>query len=510
MSQQLYVMTPGNAQPQLLTVDEVAEKIKAGALPATVSCARLGESTWTAAKELPEVGKLLEGSGATPPPLMATRLSSSPIPMVMPTAAPVAGNDATTGVPPTVATPSPLLGTPAPTGSVGSGGGGADKAKALLETAKRTFDTARQSQTAVVGAGAGAGLLLLGIILLMWYRNSYSRGLVLEHVPEDCAVLGYVDIAGIATSDPVKSNYDKLLKSAKDTRDETLEKESKKIKERTDQAIHALDKQGIDERSVREVAMCVPTVEDDDGKSTSARPDEKGLILIGGTFRRGDVLKGIQEALEAGFNKEDLCKIDDDDGMKLMTCSFEVAFIKKVKFYAALVDGRVLAISPDKKILKTVKSAKDRAKTYGADKGEHVVVTTSEDAAGYDGSYSTIKLKIGSSDTVLTIDTRFDKKKGESKLAKLKDSDAYEKRKREHFKTAAKECFEKSPVDMLADAVEGAEVEAGDDGVKYSVKVSNKDLAKAIKAIADADKDELKKIGDAPSCVMRIVDPYVE
>ncbi len=509
MSQQLYVMTPGNAQPQLMTVDELAAKIKSGELQSSASCARLGESTWTPAKDLSELKSVLEGSVATPPPIAATRISSAPGPFagLTPAPAPVAGSPFANDVPPTVATPSPIGGTPAP-GPVGSSGG--DRAKALVAEAKKLLENARHSQTAVVGAGAGAGLLLLLIIVLTWYRNSYSRGLVLEHVPEDCAVLGYVDIAGIATSDPVRSLRDKLTKNAKDTWDEQLEKEGKKQKERAEQAIAALQKQGLDDRSVREMAMCIPSVEDDDGKTKMASPEEKGLVLLGGTFRKGDVLKGIQESLEAALNKEDLCKVDDDDGLRLMTCTFEVPFIKKVKLYAALVEGRVLAISPDKKTIKGVKSAKDRAKTYSADKGEHVVFTTSEDAATYDGSYSTMKLKIGSNDTVLTVETHYDKKKGEAKIAKLKDGDAFEKRKREHFKTAAKECFEKSPIDMLADAVEGAEVEASDDSVKYTIKVSNKDLGKAIKALADADKDELNKIGNTSGCVTKIVDPYVE
>jgi hypothetical protein len=487
VGQQLYVMTPGNAQPQLMTAEEVAAKIQAGTLPGTASCAPLGESTWTSAKDVPDVAKILESAPA-PAPIAETRANGGE------PAAPTLGA-------PNGATPPPGAAAPS---------GGQDKAKALIADAKKAFDKAKGSQTAVVGAGAGVGLLLILIIAFVWYRNSYPRGLVLEHVPEDCAMLAYVDAAGIVTSDPVRQNWDKLLKSAKDAREDALEKQSKKDKERVEAAIAALEKQGLDEKSIREFAMCVPTVEDDDGKTTAARPDDKGLLLLGGTFRRGDVLKGIQEALEAALHKEDLCKIDDDDGLRLMTCSIDVLIIKKVKIYAAIVDGRVLAISPDRKILKSAKAAKSRAKTYSADKGEHVVFFTSEETASYDGAYGTVKLKIGSSDTVITFDTRYDKKKGESKIDKLKDAAAYEKRKREHFKTAAKECFEKSPIDMLADAVEAAEVEVGDDSVKYTIKFANKDLTKAIKAIADADTAELGKIGDAPSCVKRIVEPYVE
>ncbi len=52
---QLYVMVPGNAQPQLLALDEVARRIRAGELPETANVARLGETTWSPAKDLPEI-----------------------------------------------------------------------------------------------------------------------------------------------------------------------------------------------------------------------------------------------------------------------------------------------------------------------------------------------------------------------------------------------------------------------------------------------------------------------
>ena len=106
-----------------------------------------------------------------------------------------------------------------------------------------------------INAGAAAlGVIVLGAIGLTIYRNSYSRGLVLEHLPEDCAELYYIDIAGIATSDPVKPHLEKFVKNSKDLAEDEATKKSKKDKERFEKALEALKKNGVEETSIRELA----------------------------------------------------------------------------------------------------------------------------------------------------------------------------------------------------------------------------------------------------------------
>jgi len=216
---------------------------------------------------------------------------------------------------------------------------------------------------------------------------------------------------------------------------------------------------------------------------------------------------GHEEAVEGAINSEDACKIDDDDGLRVLKCSFDIKAGKKEPVYAALVDARVLAITPDKKLLKSVRPSKDLSKKYEASKGEHFVMWRSSVIPNWDGSYGFSKLKIGSSDTTLTIETHYDSEKGKKKLDQFKDADELVKKKEKFLKDASSKCFEKSPVDMLGDAVDGAKVEPFEDGIKYEFKVANKDLTKAFKVLSDADKDDLKKIGALPTCVIFTVEP---
>ena len=55
----------------------------------------------------------------------------------------------------------------------------------------------------------------------------------------------------------------------------------------------------------------------------------------------------------------------------------------------------------------SVRANKNVAKTYGANKGEHFVRFTSKEAMSFDGTYGDTKLKIGSNDTVLAIETYY-------------------------------------------------------------------------------------------------------
>lgn len=515
---QLYVMVPGKDQPQLLEVDEVVRRIKAGELPDSSNVARLGETNWSPAKDLPEVKQKLEGgSGAAPLP--ATSNSFPSIPGASPSQA---------------GSPSPLSsqsGSASPFGSQAGGQspfasqGGAPSPFASQGGAESPF--ASQSgapspvaapvggkkglpKSAMIGGGAALAAILLGVVGLMLYRSSYSRGLVLEHVPEDCAELYYVDMAGILTSDPVRDHFAKFYKNARDLAEDDLSKKSKKDKERFEKVVEILKKNGVDESSLREFAVCIPAREEDGDKAAVGGSDSsKALLVIGGTFRKGSVLQGIKEATETALKDEDACKLEDDDGLHMLKCSAELKGNKKEPVYATLVESRVLAVSFDKKMVKSVRAAKDRTKTYGADKGQHMVMYRAKEAPNYDGAYGDSKLKIGSADSVLTVETHYDAVKGKKKLEQFKDGDELVKKKEKYFKDAADKCFEKTPYDMFADSIERTKVEAFDDGVRYEYKVSNKELSKAFKVLADADKDDMSKAWMAFYCVTSTVDPYV-
>jgi hypothetical protein len=356
-------------------------------------------------------------------------------------------------------------------------------------------------RTALIGGGAGLFVLVLGIVLYSWYRNAYSRGLVLEHVPEDCAYFVYVDVEGIATSDMVKPNLERGLKNAKEVALDTTK--SHKDKVRMEEVLDILKGKNIDNTTLREVAVCIRP-SDDKGKVGSF--EENGIILLGGSFRRSDPLGAIKDGLEAYTGKEDLCKEEDDD-FKILKCSVDKGE-KRAPFYAGLVDGRVLAISGDKRLLKSVRTPKNVAKAYGADKGEHFVYFTSKDAMGFDGTYGDTKIKIGKNDTILAVETYYDADKGKAKLAEIKDPDAFVKKKEGFFKAASKTCFTNADdYDMLADAIESAKVEAFEDGAKYELKVANKDLSKLFKQLSDIEIKDIEVLDRLSSCVMKTVEP---
>ncbi len=503
---QLYVMVPGKDQPQLLELDEVVKRIRAGELPDSANVARLGETTWMAAKELPEIKEKLAG-GALP----ATSTSFPSIAGASPSNPGASPSQAGTPSPfgSQAGAPSPFgsqAGAPSPFGSqAGAPSPFGSQAGAPSPVAGGAAGKGGIPKVAIIGAGAALGVILLGTIGFTIYRNSYSRGLVLEHLPEDCAEVYYVDIAGIATSDPVKPHLEKFFKNSKDLAEDEATKKSKKDKERFEKAIESLRKQGVDEASIREVAFCVPPVDPDEKGSSM----DKALLVIGGTFRKGNVLKGIKEATEAALKDEDACKLEDDDGLNMLKCSTELKSSKKEPVYATLVDSRVLAISLDKKTVKSVRAAKDRSKTYGANKGEHLVVYHAKEQPSWDGSYGDTKLKIGSSDTIFTVETHYDPEKGKKKLDEFKDGEELVKKKEKYFKDASEKCFEKTPYDVLSESVERTKVEAFDDGIRYEYKVSNKDLGKVFKVLSDADKEDMSKLGGAWFCIRSTVEPYV-
>ncbi len=459
---QLYVMVDN--QPQLLEVDELVRRIQSGALPDGAQVVTPGEAAWGPAKEHPEV---------------RPRLSASP------TAASPSGGGMYVSAPP-------------PGAPSGAGTAAAPARSGMIRLGKIALP-----KGALIGGGAGVGALVVVIVFWLIFRSSYGHGLVLQHVPADCAEVFYVDVEGIASSDPVKSNLERLIKNVRDLSEDKVERRSKKDKERMNKAIDAIRGNGVDETSVREIAMCVPTATDDD-KGSASTDYEKSVVLVGGTFRRGNVLRAIKDGLEAGMGKDDLCKFEDEDGLNMLKCSIDLGGEKRQTFYAALVEARVLAISLDRKVVKSARAAKNRAKEYSADKGEQLVVYRSKDVPNWDGSYGTTKLKIDSKETTFSVETRYDPDKAKSKLDSFKD-DGFQKTAEERMKAAAKDCFEHSPIDNLSDSIENGKVDTFDDGVKYEYKASNKEVSKAIRAIADADDREIEKVTSLPWCVMRTV-----
>lgn len=476
---QIYVMVPGSSDPQLLAAEEVARRIKAGELPDSAQVVKPGESAWVAAKDFPAVAEAL---AAEPP---AAPIGTPPPGQVLPSGA----------------MPSLPAAEPLPTGAV------APLAPPSEVGAARPPGLPK---SAMIGIGAGAGLFVVLLVSWLVWRNVYSRGLVLEHIPEDCAVAGYVDVEGIATSDPVKPALEKFFKNAHDLAEDEVGNKSKKDKERMQQVLDALEKHGIGKTSVRELAACVPRAEEDDDKKFGSKEAfDKLVIVVGGTFRKGNVLEAMKEVGGIVMKNEEACKIEDDDGLALLKCSLGDKGSKKEPFYAALVESRVLVISPDKRMLKKVRKNKDRAKEYGADKGEHFVYYRSKDAPSWsDGSFGTFKLKAGSKDVVITIETHYDPDKGKKKLDQFKDADELAKKKEKALREASEKCFEKSPIDSLGDGVEKGKVDVFDDGIKYELKFSNKDVQKAFKVLADADKKDLGSIVELPWCVWKTLEPY--
>jgi hypothetical protein len=474
---QLYVMVPGNPTPQLMTLEDCVGRIRKGELPRTANVVRVGEATWTKAEELSEIKALIDAPpGATPPPAPAhpSLAGAPPLPPVeaVPTVVGAPSTQLTSGQLPTAATP----------------------------VAKIKQRVNRLPKGVIFGAAGALVVLVIGIVVLTIYRNSYSHGVVFDHLPEDCAELVYVDVEGISGSDPVKPNIEKGLKNGRDVLEDSVH--SHKDKERIDDVLDALKKNGVDIGTVREAAVCLRANEEKKIGSF----EEDGLLILGGTFRKGDPLQAISDVLEAATGKDDICKIEDDD-FKILKCNVDLGYSgKRTPFYAALLEGRVLGISGDKKLLKSVKNPKNVAKAYGATKGEHVIVHTAKEGMSWDGVYGDIKLKVGATDTVLVIEEYFDADKGKNHLTDLKDPDGFVSKKEDAFKSAAKTCFTGSDFDMLADTVDGAKIEVYEDGLKYELKAANKDLARAMKEIADADEKDIDALSRLGNCIIRTVE----
>src|SRR5579859_1905462 len=140
-------MVPGNVTPQLMTLDDCVARIRKNELPRTANVVRVGEATWTKAEELAEIKALIDAPpGATPPPSPAhpSLAGAPPLPPVE-----------------TIASPpqNPYASAPIPT---------AASPRVSLQQRMR-----RLPKGVIFGAAGALAVLVIGIVALTIYRNSY-------------------------------------------------------------------------------------------------------------------------------------------------------------------------------------------------------------------------------------------------------------------------------------------------------------------------------------------------
>ncbi len=451
MASRFWVSLPGRGKAVEMTAAELVDRRTRGDLPAGTLISEFGSKEWVGPEKLDE---LLAKS----PPDEASRVSIE----APPPSSAVQGSDAF-GAPPDLAPTlagaslAPELPTPEPP-------------KAPEATAEKTEPKSRTF--VIVLASALVALLLSATGFWAWFRYGYARGTVLEHVPADCRRLEYVDFAMIDGSLAVRAHLARRDKALQDWI-EDLDAEDDFRRSQDDDAkgrasvVRVLRRLGVKPYGdVKEIAFC----EIREGDET------ENLVVVGGAFRGRDLPLAIREALARRDRKakEDrpIEEIDgrptlklDEDGV-LMMATGQVAMIGKRKTVARYLPakpvGRAYGIRDDEVVVRHWAGATDGApgsdERYAIRGDKLVVLRTWQKGDTGDGEVKAIK------DRLLLAANRLRKLDG---------------------------------LDALADSYENVDVRlVGDEG-RTEIVWSMKDVQKAMRAIYDADRRELRAVVEA-------------
>jgi hypothetical protein len=427
-----------------MTRAELEEKKKRGDLPAGTLIARFGSKEWFDAAKLDEVVAQADRNSLEAPP-----------PSSMQAAQGVDAFDVPPEIAPTIAGE---VAPPLP------------KIDAPKEAPVEPDVAPKRSRTVLVAlASALVAILISSTVLYAWLRYGYARGAVLEHVPNDCKRLEYVDFAGIDGSSPVKPLLAKRDKALQDWL-EDLDDEDGFRRSQDDDAkgrastARTLKRLGLRPYGdVKEVAFC----ELRDGDET-----EK-LTVIGGTLRGKDLLVAIREALLHRDRKvkDEQLVIEEYDGHDVLRLD-ETRFITMATSQVAIIGKR--------KIAARYLASKPTMRTYGIRDGEVIVRRW---ATGGNGLDSEERYAIKNDKLVVT-----------KIVVGVKEE---EKAVKDRLVAAGEKLRRRDGYEVIADAYDAADVKVSGDEVRTELVWPLKDVAKATKQLVDADRGEMRAVSEA-------------
>ena len=451
MASRYWVSLPGRGKAVEMTAAELSDRRKRGDIPAGTLISEFGSKEWVGPEKLDE---LLSRAA----PDDASRISIE----APPPSSAVQGADAFAAPPdiaPTLAgeTPAPKLTTPEPAKPK-------DPDDARPEPKSRTF--------VIVLASAFLALFVSAGVFWAWFRYGYARGTVLEHVPADCRRLEYVDFAKIDSSLAVRNHLARREKALQDWI-EDLDDEDGFHRSQDDDAkgrtsvVRVLRRLGLKPYGdVKEMAFC----EIREGDETET------LVVIGGTFRGHDLPLAIREAMIRRDHKvkEDR-SIEEIDGRPTLKLDENRVLM--------LATGQLAMIGRKKTIARYL-PARPVARSYGIRDDEVIVrhwAAATEGAAGTDERYAI------RGDKLIMLRTWPKSDGGEGEVKSIKD----------RLLLAANKMRKLDGLDQLADAYENVDVHlAGEEG-RTEITWAMKDVQKAMGAIYDADRRELRAIVEA-------------
>lgn len=452
-SPRFWVSLPGRGKAVEMTAAELDERRKRGDLPAGTLIARFGTTEWVssdAVEPLLVAAREEEGLGQDRSSLEPAPPSSAvqgadvfePPPDFAPT---IAGEEA----PELEAKPLAVV-EPAP-------------------EARRAPAPEPKSRTVVlVLTSALIALLLSASVFWAWFRYGYARGSVLEHVPTDCRRLEYVDFAAIDAAPFMKSLGPRRLKALTDwvedadDEDEFRRSQDDDAKGRVS-VIRTLKRFGLAPYGdVKEVAFC----ELHDGDETEL------ITVVGGTFRGRDLVTAIREALLRRDRKvkDDRLQVDEVDGRPMLKLDENRSLI--------MVTGQVAMIGKRKVVARWFTS-KSAARAYGI-RDEDVLFrhwAPSKDGAAPEEERYTL-----GRDQLLWVRTWAPGPGDDEKAIK------------DRFAQAANRLRKLDGVDVLANDYDAVDVKVEGGEGRTQLSFPYKDAGKAMTAILDADRRELKQI----------------
>lgn len=447
-----WVSMPGRGKAVEMTADELDERRKRGDLPAGTLVARFGTTEWVtsdAVEPLIKEARLDAGRISNEPPPPSNEAQGADAFGAPPDLAPtLAGSiDAL----PVETAPSVKV-APAP-----------EPARPKPEPQSRTV--------VVVLVSALVALLVSASGIWAWFRYGYARGSVLEHVPTDCRRLEYVDFAAIDGSPMMKAHLARRLKALADwVGDMDAEDGFRNLKDddakgRTS-VIRTLRRFGLEPYGdVKEVAFC-----------ELRENDETELItVVGGTFRGRDLVTAIREALLRRDRKvkDDRLQIDEVDGRPMLKLDDSRSIV--------MATGQVAMIGK-RKVVSRWFNGKSAARAYGI-KDDDVLFR--HWSAPKDGAPNEIERYTLGRDK-LTWSRTWAASPGDD-----------EKSIKDRFAVAANKLRKLDGVDALAEHYDNVDVSVSGGEGHSTLAFPTKDAARALNAIFDADRKELKEIVEA-------------
>jgi hypothetical protein len=290
--------------------------------------------------------------------------------------------------------------------------------------------------------------------------KEYAHGEILEHVPKKCAFgRVYLNFAGLSDEPSVKKNMAKLD-------DKLVDAMKGKSGDKAKDVLRILEKADIDPaKDIKEIAVC-------------ANSEDEVIVAVAGDFTGKDVLGA-------------LVKIADKEGETLKKKEEGgVTYLKgKDKMMLGQITPNVFVATKDVDDFGKLAKAEDQSAEWGVAKGKLIVVKGSMKKQGVDSLACDLTSKGDALELKVAVELS-----GKAAKELDQEADAEATLKKVIEQAAAK--VEKSPASAIADDIRDVKIKIDGHKITLTMKCSNKDLGKAISALADASEADLEKLGD--------------